>query len=120
MSSVLVFLEIKNREGARSQPHQLGSDGRRPRARRKPRPASRSGRWSPTPATPSFEHIHGKRPRKVYAIDHPLLHAYTAGRLRAACAQLIEHAQAGLRRLSRTPTRCATSPRRLATRFNRC
>jgi electron transfer flavoprotein alpha subunit len=87
MSSVLVFLEIKNREISRISWEAMAAAH-----------ALAEGRGLPvdlalvaSPGNPILATIHGKAPRKVYAIDDPLLHAYTADGFTAACAQLIEH-----------------------------
>ena len=86
MSSVLVFLEIKQREINRisweavAAGHALGT------ALGLPVDLALAA----SPGNPLFEHIHGKAPRAVYAIDDPLLHAYTADGFTAAYAQLIE------------------------------
>jgi electron transfer flavoprotein alpha subunit len=87
MSSVLVILEAKNNEISRisweamAAGHALGE-----------------GRGLPvdialvaSSSNPIFATIQGKAPRTIYAIDHTLLHAYTADGYTAACAQLIEH-----------------------------
>jgi electron transfer flavoprotein alpha subunit len=87
MSSVLVILEAKNNEISRisweamAAGHALGE-----------------GRGLPVdialvanPGNPILATIQGKAPRTIYAIDHTLLHAYTADGYTAACAQLIEH-----------------------------
>jgi electron transfer flavoprotein alpha subunit len=42
---------------------------------------------------PIFATIHGKAPRTVYAVDHTLLHDYTADGYTEAFAQLIRHVQ---------------------------
>ena len=86
MSSVLVFLEIKNGEISRISWEALAAGH-----------ALAEGRGLPVdiavvanPASPVFSAIHGKASRTVYAIDHLLLQAYTADGYTAACAQLIE------------------------------
>jgi electron transfer flavoprotein alpha subunit len=87
MSSVLVFLEVKNREISRisweamAAAHTLAAGLGLPVD-----VAVVANRDNPVLST-----IHGKAPRKVYAIDHTLLHGYTADGYTAACAQLIEH-----------------------------
>ena len=92
MSSVLVFLEIKNREGANAEISRISWEAMAAAhtlAESVGLPVDLA--LVAAPGSPIFEHIHGKRPRKVYAIDDPLLHAYTADGYAAACAQLIEH-----------------------------
>jgi electron transfer flavoprotein alpha subunit len=92
MSSVLVFLEIKNREGANAEVSRISWEAMaagHALAESVGLPVDLA--LVAAPGSPIFEHIHGKRPRKVYAIDDPLLHAYTADGYAAACAQLIEH-----------------------------
>jgi len=87
MSSVLVFLEAKHNEISRisweamAAGHLLGS------SLGLPVDLALVGATN----NPIFGTIHGKAPRKVYAIDHTLLHGYTADGYTAACAQLIEH-----------------------------
>ncbi len=85
-SGVLVFLEIKNREISRisweamAAAHTLAEG----------HGLSVDVALVSSPGNPIFETIHGKAPRTVYAIDHPLLHEYTADGFAAAYAQLIE------------------------------
>jgi electron transfer flavoprotein alpha subunit len=87
MSSVLVILEIKDRQISRlsweamAAGHALGAGLGLPVDI-----ALVANRDNPILGT-----IHGKAPRTVYAIDHKLLHDYTADGYTAACAQLIEH-----------------------------
>jgi len=93
-SSVLVFLEIKNREGANAEVSRISWEAMAAAhalAENVGLPVDLA--LVAAPGNPIFEHIHGKRPRTVYAIDHTLLHAYTADGYTAACAQLIEHAK---------------------------
>ena len=92
MSSVLVFLEIKNREGANAEVSRISWEAMaagHALAESVGLPVDLA--LVAAPGNPIFEHLHGKRPRKVYAIDDPLLHAYTADGYAAACDQLIEH-----------------------------
>ena len=92
MSSVLIFLEIKNREGANAEISRISWEAMaagHALAESVGLPVDLA--LVAAPGSPIFEHIHGKRPRKVYAIDDPLLHAYTSDGYAAACAQLIEH-----------------------------
>jgi electron transfer flavoprotein alpha subunit len=87
MSSILVILEIKDRQISRlsweamAAGHALGQGLGLPVDI-----ALVANRDNPILGT-----IHGKAPRTVYAIDHTLLHDYTADGYTAACAQLIEH-----------------------------
>jgi len=87
MSSVLVFLEIRNREISRISCEAVAAGHALAESVGLPVDLALVA----SPGNPILEHIHGKLPRKVYAIDHPLLHAYTADGYTAACAQLIEH-----------------------------
>jgi len=88
-SSVLVFLEIKNREISRISWEATAAAH-----------ALADGLGLPVdiavvanPNNPLLATIHGKAPRKVYAIDDPLLHAYTSEGYSEAYRQLIEHAK---------------------------
>lgn len=89
MSSVLVFLEVKNREISRisweamAAGHQLAADLGVPVDL-----AVVANRDNPILRT-----VHGKVPRTVYVIDDPLLQDYTFDGYTTACAQLIEHAK---------------------------
>jgi len=89
MSSVLVFLEAKNNEISRisweamAAGHLLGS------SLGLPVDLALVGATN----NPIFETIHGKAPRKVIAIDHTLLHGYTAEGFTAAYGQLVHHAK---------------------------
>jgi electron transfer flavoprotein alpha subunit len=113
MSSVLVFLEAKNNEITRlsweamAAGHLLGSSLNLPVDI-----AIVGG-----PDNPIFKTIHGKAPRTVYAIDHTLLHAYTADGYVAAYAQLIEHSKPAYVILPHTYQVRDFAPA-LATRFN--
>jgi electron transfer flavoprotein alpha subunit len=96
MSSVLVFVEIKNREGANAEVSRISWEAMaagHALAESLGLPVDIA--LVAAPGNLIFEHIHGKRPRTVYAIDHTLLHAYTADGYTTACAQLIEHTKAG-------------------------
>jgi len=81
MSSVLIFLEVKNREVSRisweamAAAHTLGL------------PVDVA--IVASPGNPILSSIQGKTPRTIYAIDHKLLHAYTSDGYTEACAQLI-------------------------------
>ena len=87
MSAVLIFLEIKDREISRISWEAMAAGHALAESVGLPVDLALVA----SPGNPILEHIHGKLPRKVYAIDHPLLHAYTADGYTAACAQLIEH-----------------------------
>jgi len=85
--SVLVFLEIKNREITRTSWEALTAG-----------PAIADATSLPldvaivaSPGNPILATIHGKAPRTVYAVDDKLLHAYTADGYTEALAQLIHH-----------------------------
>jgi electron transfer flavoprotein alpha subunit len=86
MSSILVFLEIKNGEISRISWEALAAGQQLGKMLGLPIDfayvAVRSNR--------AFPSIYGNAPRKLYAIDHALLHAYTADGYTAAYAQLIE------------------------------
>lgn len=113
MSSVLIFLEIKDRAISRisweamAAAHALGE-----------------GRGLPvdvaltaSPDNPILATIHGKAPRTVYAIDNPLLHAYTSDGYTASCAQLIEQVKPAYVVFPHTYQVRDFAPR-LATRFH--
>jgi electron transfer flavoprotein alpha subunit len=86
MSSVLVFLEIKNGEISRISWEALAAGQQLGNALGLPVDlayvASRSSGAFPT--------IYGSTPRAIYVLNHPLLHEYTADGYTAAYAQLIE------------------------------
>jgi len=112
MSSVLVFLEIKNREISRISWEAMAAGH-----------ALAAGLGLPVDLAivasrdnPILQTIHGKPPRTVYAIDHTLLHAYTADGFTAACAQLIHHAKPAYAVFPHTYQVRDFAPR-LATRF---
>jgi len=117
MSSVLVFLEAKNNEISRisweamAAGHALGASLNLPVDL-----ALVGGTINPI-----FDTIHGPKPgvvpRKVYAIDHTLLHAYTADGYTAAYAQLVHHAKPAYVVFPHTYQVRDFAPR-LATRFN--
>src|ERR1700761_7654730 len=113
MSSILVFLEIKNREISRisweamAAGHQLGANVGLPVDL-----AIVASRDNPILST-----IHGKAPRTIYAIDDPLLHDYTADGYTLACMQLIEHLKPAYVVFPHTYQVRDFAPR-LATRFN--
>ena len=113
MSSVLIFLEIKNREISRiswealAAGHQLGASLGLPVDA-----AVIANRDNPILQT-----IQGKAPRTIYAIDDALLHDYTADGYTAACAQLIERIKPAYVLFPHTYQVRDFAPR-LATRFN--
>jgi len=89
MSSVLVFLEAKNNEISRISWEAMAAAHTLAEGLGLPVDvAIIANRDNPMLAT-----IHGKPPRTVYAIDHTLLHGYTADGYTAACAQLVHHAK---------------------------
>jgi electron transfer flavoprotein alpha subunit len=89
MSSVLIFLEIKNREISRISWEAMAAGHTLAESLGLPVEIALIA----NSANPIFATIHGKAPRTVYAIDHTLLHDYTSDGYTAACAQLIEHAK---------------------------
>jgi electron transfer flavoprotein alpha subunit len=114
MSSVLIFLEIKNREISRISWEAMAAG--HALAENLGLPVDLA--LVAAPGNPIFEHIHGKRPRTVYAIDNPLLHDYTADGYTAAYAQLVEHTKAAYVVLPHTYQVRDFAPA-LATRFGR-
>ena len=111
-NSVLVFLEIKNREISRISWEAMAAGH-----------ALAEGLGLPVdialvanPSNPILATIHGKAPRTVYAIDDPLLHAYTQEGFTAAYAQLIHYAKPAYVVLPHTYQARDFAPR-LATRF---
>jgi electron transfer flavoprotein alpha subunit len=113
MSSVLVFLETKNGEISRISSEALAAGHALAESLALPLDiAVVANRDNPMLAS-----IHGKAPRTVYAIDHTLLHAYTADGYTAACAQLIEHAKPAYAVFPHTYQVRDFAPK-LATRFN--
>jgi electron transfer flavoprotein alpha subunit len=113
MSSVLVFLEIKDRAISRisweamAAAHALGEG----------RGLSVDIALVASAGNPILSTIHGKAPRTVYAIDNPLLHAYTADGYTAASAELIEHVKPAYVVFPHTYQVRDFAPR-LATRFD--
>jgi len=87
MSSVLVFLEIKNREISRISWEAMAAAHILADSLSLPVDVAIIANSN----NPILGTIHGKAPRTVYAIDHSLLHDYTADGFTAACAQLIKH-----------------------------
>ena len=85
MSSVLVFLEIKNREITRISWEAMAAGHKLAEGRGLPVDIALVA----NPGNPILATIHGKAPRTVYAIDDPLLHDYTADGYTAAYIQLI-------------------------------
>ena len=113
MSSVLVFLEIKDRAISRisweamAAAHALGEG----------RGLSVDIALVASAGNPILSTIHGKAPRTVYAIDNPLLHAYTADGYTAASTELIEHVKPAYVVFPHTYQVRDFAPR-LATRFD--
>jgi electron transfer flavoprotein alpha subunit len=112
MSSVLVFLEVKNREISRISWEAMAAAHALAESRGLPVDVAIVA----IPENPILATIHGKPPRKVYAIDHKLLHAYTADGYTEACAQLVAHAKPAYIVLPHTYQVRDFAPR-LATRF---
>ena len=113
MSSVLVFLEIKNREITRTSWEAMAAGH-----------MLAAGLGVPVdlalvanPANPIIRTIHGKAPRAVYAIDDPLLHDYTSDGYVEAYRQLIDHTKPAYVVFPHTYQVRDFAPR-LATRFN--
>ena len=87
MSSVLVFLEIKNREISRISWEAMAAGHAIAQATGLPVDLA----IATSSSNPILATIQGKPPRTVYAIEDKLLHAYTADGFTEACAQLINH-----------------------------
>ena len=84
--SILIFLEIKNREITRTSWEAMAAGHALAEATSLPIDlAIVASRDNPILST-----IHGKTPRTVYAVDDKLLHAYTADGYTEALAQLVE------------------------------
>jgi electron transfer flavoprotein alpha subunit len=113
MSSVLVFLEVKNREISRISWEAMAAAHALAESRSLPVDVAIVA----NPDNPMLAKIQGKPPRTVYAIDHKLLHAYTADGYTEACAQLVAHAKPAYIVLPHTYQVRDFAPR-LATRFN--
>ena len=113
MSSVLVFLESKNREITRLSWETMAAGHALATALGVPVDLAMVGSVS----NPIFETIHGKAPRKIYAIDHTLLHAYTQEGYSEANRQLVESAKPSYVLLPHTYQVRDFAPR-LATKFN--
>ena len=113
MSSVLVFLEVKNREISRISWEAMAAAHALAESRSLPVDIAIVA----NPDNPMLAKIQGKPPRTVYAIDHKLLHAYTADGYTEACAQLVAHAKPAYIVLPHTYQVRDFAPR-LATRFN--
>jgi electron transfer flavoprotein alpha subunit len=112
MSSVLVFLEIKDRAISRISWEAMAAAHSLAEGQGLPVDIALVG----SPGNPIFETIHGKAPRTVYAIDDKLLHAYTADGYTEAYRQLIEHVQPAYVVLPHTYQVRDFAPR-LATKF---
>jgi electron transfer flavoprotein alpha subunit len=89
MSSVLVILEAKNNEVTRLSWEAMAAAHALAASLSLPVDVALVSNAD----NPILKTIQGKAQRTVYAIDHALLHAYTADGYTAACAQLIEHAK---------------------------
>jgi len=113
MSSVLVFLEAKNNEITRISWEAMAAGHALAEGLGLPVDFALVG----NAGNPIFETIHGKAPRTVYAIDHKLLHAYTADGYTAAYAQLVEYAKPAYVVFPHTYQVRDFAPR-LATRFH--
>jgi electron transfer flavoprotein alpha subunit len=87
MSSVLVILEIKDRVISRISWEAMAAA--HTLAEGHGLPVDIAVVTSPT--NPILAKIQGKPPRTIHAVDHKLLHAYTADGYTEACAQLIAH-----------------------------
>jgi electron transfer flavoprotein alpha subunit len=111
--SVLVFLEIKNREITRTSWEALTAGHAIAEAAALPVDVAIVA----NPGNPILATIHGKAPRTVYAVDDKLLHAYTADGYTEALAQLIHHAKPGYVVFPHTYQVRDFAPR-LATRLN--
>jgi electron transfer flavoprotein alpha subunit len=113
MSSVLVFLESKNNEITRlsweaaAAAHQLGASLNLPV----------DFAHVASPSLYPLSTINASAPRKLYAIDHALLHNYTADGYTAAYAQLIDQIKPAYVVFPHTYQVRDFAPR-LATRFN--
>jgi electron transfer flavoprotein alpha subunit len=112
MSSVLVFLEIKDRVISRISWEAMAAAHTLAEHRGLPVDIALVA----SPGNPIFETIHGKAPRTVYAIDDKLLHAYTADGYTEAYRQLIEHVKPAYAVLPHTYQVRDFAPR-LATKF---
>jgi electron transfer flavoprotein alpha subunit len=111
--SVLVFLEIKNREISRISWEAMAAGHAIAQATGLPVDlaiATSSG-------NPILANLQGKPPRTIYAIEDKLLHAYTADGFTEACAQLVNHAKPAYVVFPHTYQVRDFAPR-LATRFN--
>jgi electron transfer flavoprotein alpha subunit len=86
MSNVLVFLEAKNREISRISWEAMAAGHMLASSLGLPLDIALVANID----NPIFETISGKAPRTVYAIDHTLLHDYTADGFTEAYRQLIE------------------------------
>jgi electron transfer flavoprotein alpha subunit len=87
MPSVLIFLEAKNNEITRVSWEAMAAGHALAESRGLPVDIALVA----SPGDAIFRTIRGKASRTIYAIDHALLHAYTADGYTAAYAQLIDH-----------------------------
>ena len=113
MSSVLVFLEIKNREISRISWEAMAAGHALAESLKLPVDLAIVA----NPGNPILATIHGKPPRTVYAIDDKLLHDYTSDGYTNALVQLIEHVKPAYVVFPHTYQVRDFAPR-LATRFN--
>jgi len=113
MSSVLVLLEIKNRELSRISLEALAAGHALAASLNVPVDVAMAA----SPSHPILTSITGKAPRIVYAVDDPLLHAYTQEGFSEAYRQLIEKTGASYVVLPHTYQVRDFAPR-LATKFN--
>jgi electron transfer flavoprotein alpha subunit len=113
MSSVLVFLEIKNLEISRISLEALAAGHALAASLSLPVDVAVVANAS----HPILSTISGKAPRTVYAIDNTLLHAYTQEGYSEAYRQLVEHAKPSYVILPHTYQVRDFAPR-LATKFN--
>jgi electron transfer flavoprotein alpha subunit len=117
MSSVLVFLEaphrITPRQVSRISWEAMGAGHALAAGLGLPVDVAIVG----APGSPLFDKIEGKAPRKVYAIDHKLLHDYTADGYTEAFRQLVEKIKPSYVLLPHTYQVRDFAPR-LATKFN--
>jgi electron transfer flavoprotein alpha subunit len=112
MSSVLIFLEIKDRAVSRISWEALAAAQTLAEGLGLPVDIA----VATSPSNPILASIQGKAPRTVYAIDDKLLHAYTADGFTEAYRQLIEHVKPAYVVLPHTYQVRDFAPR-LATRF---
>jgi electron transfer flavoprotein alpha subunit len=113
MSSVLVILEQKNREVSRISWEALAAGHALATGLGLPLDVAMVG----STTNPIFEKITGEAPRNVFAVEHTLLHDYTADGYTEAYAQLVKHVKCSYVVLPHTYQVRDFAPA-LATRFN--